>query len=120
MDAEHLRAVLDGRRPSDGQSLLWARREDRLPGFNLTFSAPKGVSLLFALADARTSLLVREAHDRAVAAALGYLEREAGEVRRGRDGVDRLLGAGSSRRRSGTGPRGPVIRSCTPTSWSPT
>jgi hypothetical protein len=29
-----------------------------------------------------------------VAAALSYLEREAGEVRRGRDGVDRLLGGG--------------------------
>ena len=68
--------------------------QDRLPGFDLTFSAPKGVSLLFALGDERTSLLVREAHDRAVAAALGYLEREAGEVRRGRDGVDRLPGGG--------------------------
>jgi hypothetical protein len=29
-----------------------------------------------------------------MAAALGYLEREAGEVRRGRDGVDRLPGGG--------------------------
>lgn len=65
VDGENLRAVLDGRRPEDGQSLLWLRREDRLPGFDLTFSAPKGESLLFALSDARTSLLVREAHDRA-------------------------------------------------------
>jgi conjugative relaxase-like TrwC/TraI family protein len=73
---------------------LWQRREDRLPGFDLTFSAPKGVSLLFALSDTRTSLLVREARDRAVAAVLGYLEREAGEVRRGRDGVDRPPGGG--------------------------
>jgi conjugative relaxase-like TrwC/TraI family protein len=52
------------------------------------------VSLLFALGDSRTSLLVREAHDRAVVAALSYLEREAGEVRRGRDGMDRLPGGG--------------------------
>jgi conjugative relaxase-like TrwC/TraI family protein len=94
VDGAALRAVLDGRRPEDGRSVLWVRREDRLPGFDLTFSAPKGVSLLFALADPRTSLLVREAHDRAVTAALGYLEREAGEVRRGRDGVDRLPGGG--------------------------
>jgi conjugative relaxase-like TrwC/TraI family protein len=92
--AEDVRAVLDGRAPGTGRSLLWFRRPDRLPGFDLTFSAPKGVSLLFALADPRTSLLVREAHDRAVAAALGYLEREAGEVRRGRDEVDRLPGGG--------------------------
>jgi conjugative relaxase-like TrwC/TraI family protein len=89
-----LQATLDGRRPGSHQSLLWFRRADRLPGFDLTFSAPKGISLLFALSDPRTSLLVREAHDRAVAAALGYLEREAGEVRRGRDGVDRLPGGG--------------------------
>jgi conjugative relaxase-like TrwC/TraI family protein len=92
--ADGLRAVLDGRTPLTSRSLLWFRRRDRLPGFDLTFSAPKGVSLLFALADRRTSLLVREAHDRAVAAAVGYLEREAGEVRRGRDGVDRLPGGG--------------------------
>ncbi len=92
--AEDLRAVLDGRHPASGGSLLWCRREDRLPGFDLTFSAPKGVSLLFALGDPVTSRLVREAHDRAVAAALGYLERDAGEVRRGRDGVDRLPGGG--------------------------
>ena len=92
--AEDLRAVLDGRHPASGRSLLWCRREDRLPGFDLTFSAPKGVSLLLALADPATSQLVREAHDRAVAAAVGYLERYAGEVRRGRDGVDRLPGGG--------------------------
>ncbi|MGH8939815.1 MAG: relaxase domain-containing protein, partial [Actinomycetes bacterium] len=59
IDGDALRAVLDGRRPGDGRSLLWVRREDRLPGFDLTFSAPKGVSLLFALSDPRTSLLVR-------------------------------------------------------------
>jgi conjugative relaxase-like TrwC/TraI family protein len=94
VQADDVRAVLDGRTPDTGRSVLWVRRLDRLPGFDLTFSAPKGVSLLFALADPRTSRLVREAHDRAVAAALGYLEREAGEVRRGRDGVDRLPGGG--------------------------
>lgn len=94
VQAEDLQATLDGRDPRSRRSMLWIHRADRLPGFDLTFSAPKGVSLLFALSDPRTSLVVREAHDRAVAAALGYLEREAGEVRRGRDGVDRLPGGG--------------------------
>ena len=73
VESVQLRGVLDGCDPGTGRSLLWCRREDRLPGFDLTFSAPKGVSLLFALADPATSQLVREAHDRAVAAALGYL-----------------------------------------------
>ena len=91
---EQLRAVLDGRDPATGKSLLWVRRPDRLPGLDLTFSAPKSVSLLFALGDEQLSALVRRAHDAAVAQALGYLEREAGEVRRGKDGRDRLPGGG--------------------------
>jgi conjugative relaxase-like TrwC/TraI family protein len=92
--ADDLRAVLDGRDPATGRSMIAVRRPDRLPGFDLTFSAPKSVSLLFALSEEKTSLAVRRAHDAAVAQALGYLEREAGEVRRGRDGVDRLPGGG--------------------------
>ncbi len=93
--ADALRAVLDGRSPADPQrSLISHRRPDRLPGYDLTFSAPKGVSLLFALGRPELMLEVRRAHDAAVAAALGYLEREAGEVRRGKDGVNRLPGGG--------------------------
>jgi conjugative relaxase-like TrwC/TraI family protein len=95
VDAGALTAVLDGRSPADPQrSLLALRRPDRLPGYDLTFSAPKGVSLLFALGDLAQMLEVRRAHDAAVAAALGYLEREAGDVRRGKDGVTRLPGGG--------------------------
>jgi conjugative relaxase-like TrwC/TraI family protein len=95
VDAAALTAVLDGRSPVDPQrSLLSLRRPDRLPGYDLTFSAPKGVSLLFALGDPALMLEVRQAHDAAVTAALGYLEREAGEVRRGKDGVTRLPGGG--------------------------
>jgi conjugative relaxase-like TrwC/TraI family protein len=95
VSAESLQAVLDGRSPADPQrSLIWHRRPDRLPGYDLTFSAPKGVSLLFALGGPELMLEVRRAHDAAVAAALGYLEREAGEVRRGKDGVSRLPGGG--------------------------
>jgi len=89
-----LRAALDARHPATGISLIAEPRSDRLPGFDLTFSAPKGVSLLFALAEPAVAREVRRAHDAAVVAALGYLEREAGEVRRGRDGVTRLAGGG--------------------------
>jgi conjugative relaxase-like TrwC/TraI family protein len=92
--AEDLQAVLDGRNPTTGRSLIIARRPDRLPGLDLTFSAPKSVSLLFALSDEGVSLAIRRAHDAAVTQALGYLEREASEVRRGKDGIDRLPGRG--------------------------
>jgi conjugative relaxase-like TrwC/TraI family protein len=92
--AKDLRAVLDGRSPATGRSLITARRLDRLPGLDLTFSAPKSVSLLFALSDEKVALAIRRAHDAAVAQALEYLEREASEVRRGKDGIDRLPGHG--------------------------
>jgi hypothetical protein len=53
-----------------------------------TAPPPIAVVLLFALADTRTrtSPLMREAFNQAVAAALGNLEQEAGEVRRGGTG----------------------------------
>jgi TrwC relaxase len=40
------------------------------------------------------SLAIRGAHDTAVAQTLRYLEREACEVRRGKEGIDRLAGGG--------------------------
>ena len=69
VDADALRAVLDGRLPFDRQrSLLALRRPDRLPGYDLTFSAPKGVSPLFALElDCLAIRLCGHRQDRAVA-----------------------------------------------------
>ena len=82
VDAPDLRAVLEGRSPVDGTRLIQARK-DRVPGFDLTFSAPKSVSVLFGLGDPDTVRTVRAAHDRSVDAALGWLEREACLSRRG-------------------------------------
>jgi conjugative relaxase-like TrwC/TraI family protein len=46
-----------------------------VPGYDLTFSAPKSVSLLHALGAPAVQSEVLAAHEQAVAAALGYLER---------------------------------------------
>jgi conjugative relaxase-like TrwC/TraI family protein len=78
--AGDLRAVLHGRCRATGRSLIAVRRPDRLPGLDLTFSAPKSVSLLFALCGDKTASVVRRAHDAAIAQAIGYLEREAGDA----------------------------------------
>ena len=59
----------------------------RVAGFDLTFSAPKSVSVLFGVGDEALRGRVRAAHDRAVREALGYLERSAAAVRRGRGGA---------------------------------
>ena len=58
VDAPDLRAVLEGRSPVDGTRLIQARK-DRVPGFDLTFSAPKSVSVLFGLGDPDTVRAVR-------------------------------------------------------------
>ena len=84
VDAEQLRAVLAGRHPHTGEPFSETRR--RVPGFDLTFSAPKSVSLLYAFGTAHDSSQAIKAHEAAVDGALGYLEREACRVRRGHAG----------------------------------
>jgi conjugative relaxase-like TrwC/TraI family protein len=82
-----LRAVLDARHPDTGEQL--ARHPARkVPGFDHTFRAPKSVSLLWALSDRVTSAEVVAAHDAAVDAAIGYLQRAAGFSRRGAGGAE--------------------------------
>jgi conjugative relaxase-like TrwC/TraI family protein len=94
VDAEHLARVLAGLDPQSGEPLLRRPRTKRVPGFDLTFSAPKSVSVLWGLGNHDTAAKVRAAHDDAVAAALGWLEREACFSRRGHNGTDRVRGEG--------------------------
>ncbi len=64
-------------------------------GFDLVFSCPKSVSLLHALTDDEgVRRTISEAHEAAWRAAIGYLEREACVVRRGRGGAIREHGGG--------------------------
>jgi conjugative relaxase-like TrwC/TraI family protein len=64
-------------------------------GYDLVFSCPKSVSLLHALTDdERVRREISEAHETAWQAALGYLEREACVVRRGKGGKRREHGHG--------------------------
>jgi TrwC relaxase len=80
--------------PTTGAALGSAWRADAVTGFDLTFSAPKSVSTLWALGDARTMAAIDAAHGAAVSAALGYLESHASLSRRGRDGVEQIGSAG--------------------------
>jgi len=74
--------------------LTRSRSHPQVAGFDATFSAPKSVSLLFALGDPETSNEVRNAHDSAVNAALGVLEDHASVGRRGRGGLVKVTGNG--------------------------
>jgi conjugative relaxase-like TrwC/TraI family protein len=94
--ADDLRAVLDGRDPVDGTQLVRGPggARARTAGFDLTFKAPKSVSLLEALGDPRLRAEVSAAHAGAVEAALAYLEDHAAFLRRGRGGHELVPAAG--------------------------
>ena len=91
VDAEAAGAgVLEHVDPKTGTyRLTGSRSVPVVAGFDVTFCAPKSVSLLFALGDPEVSNEVRNAHDAAAGAALEVLERVACRVRRGQGGPDR-------------------------------
>src|SRR4051812_37962440 len=62
VDANRLDRVLAGEHPGSGEPLGRALRQ-RVPGFDLTFSAPKSVSLLFGVGDDEVRRVIRDAHD---------------------------------------------------------
>ncbi|MGH7358412.1 MAG: MobF family relaxase, partial [Candidatus Rokuibacteriota bacterium] len=94
VEREQLGAVLAARDPRTGATLPRFVRPDRVPGFDVTFSAPKSVSVLWATADEATAARIRTAHERSVDAALAFLEREAAYTRLGTDGHTPARGSG--------------------------
>jgi conjugative relaxase-like TrwC/TraI family protein len=89
VEAEQLRRVLAGDHLHTGERLA-AHPARKVPGFDLTFRAPKSVSLLWAFADRDVAGQVLAAHEAAVEAAVGYVEREAARTRRGAGGTERV------------------------------
>jgi conjugative relaxase-like TrwC/TraI family protein len=79
---------------ADGGRLRDSGRDPRVVAFDLTFSAPKSVSVEYATQDDATRGALVGAHEAAVAAALGYVEDEAVRVRRGHAGAQVLPGGG--------------------------
>lgn len=83
-----LRNLLQGYSP-DGRERLTqnAGSPQRQTGWDLTFSAPKSASVLWALAPEPVRREIESAHRQAVIEALDQLEREAGITRRGQGGT---------------------------------
>ena len=85
--ADDFRAVLDARHPATGELLGVPRTTaGRLAGFDLCFSAPKSVSVAWALGTPEVADAIAAAHDRAVARAVDALEAEVVRARRGAGG----------------------------------
>ena len=70
-------AVMAGKDPVTGTDLGRRYGEESVRGFDATFSAPKSVSLLWALGEKRLQKEVLEAHDGAVDATQGWIESHA-------------------------------------------
>ena len=97
VEPEALHRVLEGHHPLTGLELVPPHAR-RVPGFDVTFSAPKSVSVLFGIGDEALRRTIRSEHDSAVAEAFGYLERVGCKwaAWRGRSDLDQ--GSGIHRR----------------------
>lgn len=82
---ERLHAGLD----ADGQPLLSDKGDgvNRVGGIDLTLSAPKSVSVMFALADPETRRAIEQAQHAACEATIAFLSRNAAFCRRGKNGL---------------------------------
>jgi conjugative relaxase-like TrwC/TraI family protein len=82
---ERLHAGLD----ETGQPLLTnpGDASKRVAGLDLTLSAPKSVSIAYALADSETRTAIEDAQHRACEATVAFLDRHAAFCRRGKNGL---------------------------------
>ena len=98
VDPDVFRAVLEGKVPDGSGTELGKRGKDgkilHRPGRDLTFSAPKSVSLAALVGGDRR---IVDAHDRAVAAALDWVERNAAETRMKDPETGRMVRAGNQK-----------------------
>jgi conjugative relaxase-like TrwC/TraI family protein len=95
VDPDQLRSLLLGRDPTTDVELLAAKGRPRtITAYDVTFSAPKSVSLLWAFASPEIAAVASIAHVEAVAVALDLLERRAGATRQQIDGVRQRIPTG--------------------------
>ena len=100
-------AILEGRDPTTGAELLKRpdtrfrlrpdgseKRVEPVLGYDVRFSAPKSVSLLYALGSRQTKARIVRVMNDAVRQGIGHLEREACMVQRGKGGVHIERGTG--------------------------
>jgi hypothetical protein len=81
VSAEGLVRLFDGQHPATGEQLGRSLRRDGVAAWDVTFSADKSVSLLWALGDEQTRQQVVAAFEEATFSALGYLESVASSTR---------------------------------------
>jgi conjugative relaxase-like TrwC/TraI family protein len=91
VEAEPLRAVVNGLDPATGDVLLAKHRERTVRAIDVTLSVPKSVSLLWAFGTPETSSVVSIAVADATECALAFLEDRAAVARVQQDGIRRRV-----------------------------
>ena len=94
VEADALRSLLLGRDPTTDVLLVTGGRRRTVTAFDVTFSAPKSVSLLWAFASPEVASVASIAHVEAVAVALEFLERRARATRPVVDGERQRIATG--------------------------
>jgi conjugative relaxase-like TrwC/TraI family protein len=96
VDPDQLVGMLTGTNPASGEpfGLQHVSGRGPVPGFDLTFGAPKSVSVIWALGGRGAAAEVKAAHAAAVQAGLDYLQGAACWTRRGKGGREFLKGNG--------------------------
>lgn len=69
--------MLQGYHPTSGEALASNAGSDHKGGWDVTFSAPKSVSVAWALADAETKTAIQNAQKKAVEAGIKFLEQHS-------------------------------------------
>jgi len=92
VEAEHLRALVNGLDHRSGEDLLAGHRERKVAAIDATLSAPKSASLLWAFGSEQVSTTVALAVVEATEVALGFLEDHAALARRQHGGIRRQVG----------------------------
>ncbi len=88
VDGRQFVALMEGRDPGTGRWLRPAGADgNRGGGIDVTFSAPKPVSVVWALGDPWQREQIEAAHARAVERSVGYLKERVPVIRRRYDGI---------------------------------
>jgi conjugative relaxase-like TrwC/TraI family protein len=91
VEAEVLRAVVNGVDPNTGAELLAGHRHRKVRAIDVTLSAPKSVSLLWAFGTSETSATVSIAVVEATDTALRFLEERTAVARKQQGGIRRRV-----------------------------
>nr|WP_070959842.1 MobF family relaxase [Hyphomonas sp. Mor2] len=86
--------LLNGYDPKTGEPLVQTGNKSHAPGWDMTYSAPKSVSVLWALSTPHERSKIEAAHRNAVSVATKHLEENHAFTRRGKGGAIREQVAG--------------------------